>query len=252
MDLERDLKVFESYIKENYDLKNHLILTKYTHTLMVVRVMVLMCAKMELNKHDTDLAIYIALFHDLGRFKEVIRQHEFNNLKFDHGSYSNKILFNDDFIKNFPINEEDYLIIRKAIYYHNKRDIGDDLTEKETFFAKLIRDADRIDILRVLSYNHNNLFDGVSNKELLNEFLNNESMDLKKMKTSGDRVLLRFGFIKLFSFDESFDVLKETGNFDKYVKSIKVNEENKEEFDELVSEINRLLKGEKKYVREKI
>lgn len=251
MDLNKGLQIFESYVKENYDMNDVLILTKYIHTLMVVRIMSMLCGKMMLNENDTRLALYIALFHDLGRFNEVVRQNEFNNLKFDHGSYSNKILFNDEFIKKFDIDEKDYLIIRKAIYYHNKKDIGNDLNEKEEFFCKLIRDADRIDILRVLSFNKN-LFEGISSEEILDDYYNSGSIDIKKLKTRGDRVLLRFGFIKLFSFKESFEVLNETGYFEKYVNSIKVNDDVKELFTKLVNEIEMLLKGEKKYVREKI
>ncbi len=251
MDFEKDILVFEDYIKQNYDLNNGLILEKYIHTLMVVRVMINLCQKMSLNEEDTQLAIYMALFHDLGRFKEVVRQNEFNNLKFDHGSYSNKILFNDEFIKEFPINEEDYLIIRKAIYYHNKKDLGNDLTEREEFFSKLLRDADRIDIFRVLSYN-DNLFDGVSSSDILSDFYNGISMSLKKIKTKGDKVVLRFGFVKIFSFKESFEVLRETGYFQKYVNSINVLEHEQELFNELCEEINVILEGEKNYVRKKV
>lgn len=251
MDLEKDLGIFEEYVKNNYDMNNDLIITKYIHTLMVVRIMSKMCEKMNLNEEDSKLALYVALFHDLGRFKEVVRQKKFNNLKFDHGSYSNKILFNDGFINNFDIDEKDYLVIRKAIYYHNKKDIGNDLNEKEAFFCKLIRDVDRIDILRVLSFN-NNLFEGISSEEILNDFYNSGSIDIKKLKTKGDRVLLRLGFVKLFSFNESFEVLNETGYFQKYVDSIKVNDDVKELFLELVNEIEMLLKGEKNYVRKKV
>lgn len=251
MDLVNELNILEKYVRENYDMNNPLIVTKYVHTLMVVRVMCKICEKMELNEHDTKLATYIALFHDLGRFKEVVRQQGFNNLKFDHGCYSNKILFNDGFIKEFDVDEKDHLLIRKALYYHNKKDLGNDLTEREEFFCRLIRDADRIDIFRVLSFNKN-IFEGISSVELLNAFYNNESIDIKDLKTRGDRVLLRFGFIKVFSFPESFEVLKLTGNFDKYVKSIKVSEDAKELFLELVKEIEGMLRGEKNYVREKI
>ena len=251
MDLDRDLVLFEEYVKDNYDINNPLITMKYIHTLMVVRIMSMLCQKMKLNEEDTKLALYIALFHDLGRFKEAIRQNEFNNLKFDHGAYSNKILFNDGFIKKFDINKEDYLIIKKAIYFHNKKDIGCNLSEREEFFCKLIRDADRIDIFRVLSFNKN-LFEGVSSKELLETFYNNGSINIKDLKTRGDRVLLRFGFVKLFSFPESFKVLDETRYFKKYVESIQVNEDVKELFLELVNEINYMLKGEKDYVRKKV
>lgn len=252
MDFEKEFKIFEEYINKNYDMSNNLVSLKYIHTLMVVKIMALICEKMKLEDEDIRLALYIALFHDLGRFDEIKIRKEFNNIKFDHALYSNKVLFEKNFIEKFAISEDDYNLIKSAIYYHNKKDLDDGLTEREQLFCRLIRDADRIDIFRVLSENYNNLFDGISSDKLLEQFYKGESIDIKDLETKGDRVLLRFGFVKLFSFTESIETLKETGNFVKYVYSINVNENERELFNKLVNEINDILEGEKDYVRKKV
>lgn len=254
MDFSRELLIFENYIKSNYDFENKLITEKYVHTLNVVKVIILICEKMDLNDEDIKLAFYLALFHDLGRFKEVVRQNEFNNLKFDHGAYSNKILFNDGFINNFLINERDYPLIKKAIYFHNKKDLIDNLSERERLFCELLRDADRIDIYRNLGNKkgYRAIFDNVSDDNILKSFYNSDSIDIKDLKSKGDRVVLRLGFIKLFRSRESLEVLSELGYLDEYLKKIEVNEENRELFDSLIDEVRKVLKGEKKYVREKI
>ena len=251
MDFTNEIKIFEDYIKTNYDFDNKLIKQKYIHTLNVVKVTLMLCEKLGLSKDDIVLAFYLALFHDLGRFREVVRQNEFNNLKFDHGAYSNKILFNDGFINNFDIKESDYLLIKKAVYFHNKKDLISDLTNRERLFCEILRDGDRIDIFRTLAQrkNHPIIFDGISDEKLLTKFYTDESIDIKDLKTKGDRVLLRLSFIKLFSFYESSEVLKELGYFDEYLSIIKVSEEYEELFDELIIEINKVLEGEKKYVR---
>ena len=106
MDFTREIKILEEYIKNNYDFENKLIIEKYIHTLNVVKVMLLICEKMEFSDEDIKLAFYLALFHDL------VRQNVFNNLKFDHGAYSNKILFNDGFISCFDINMHIMILIR--------------------------------------------------------------------------------------------------------------------------------------------
>lgn len=250
MENDKDLVLFEKYVKENYDMNNVLILEKYVHTLMVVKTMMMICRKEGLTNDDTKLALQIALFHDLGRFREVERQHIFRNTTFDHGAYSNKILFNDGFIKNFMINEDDYLLIKKAIYYHNKKDLSDDLTKREYLFATLLRDADRIDILRVLSYKKN-CFDGISDYKLIKQFNYNESIDIKDLHTKGDRVLLRLSFIKLFGFSSSFEVLEETGNLNKYLASVEVDEKYRDLFEELTLEVARDVKERRRkvYVR---
>ena len=80
MDFTNEIKIFEDYIKNNYDFDNKLIKQKYIHTLNVVKVTLMLCEKLGLSKDDIVLAFYLALFHDLGRFREVVRQNEFNNL----------------------------------------------------------------------------------------------------------------------------------------------------------------------------
>jgi len=254
MDFTNEIKIFDDYIRKNYDFDNKLIKQKYIHTLNVVKVTLMLCEKLGLSKDGIVLAFYLALFHDLGRFREVVRQNEFNNLKFDHGAYSNKILFNDGFINNFKIDEKDYSLIKKAVYFHNKKDLIDNLTDRERLFCKILRDADRIDIFRVLAERKERtiIFDGISDEKLLRKFYTDESIDIKDLRTKGDRVLLRLSFIKLFSFQESSEVLKELGYFDEYLSTIEVLEEHKELFNELITEINKVLEGEKKYVREKV
>lgn len=252
MDFEKEIDIFHEHVTNNYEMSNELVVLKYNHTLMVTRIMALLCHKLKLSDEDINLALHIALFHDLGRFEEVKIRQEFNNIKFDHAVYSNKVLFENGFINNFNIKESDYELIKKANYYHNKKDLGNDLDEREEFFCKLIRDADRMDIFRVLTEHYNNLFDGVSSDMLLEQFYNGETIDIKDLKTRGDRVLLRFGFVKLFSFPESNETLREIGFFEKYVESVRVKSENRELFEELVKEIRDILKGVKNYVRKKV
>lgn len=58
-----------------------------------------------------------------------------------------EVLLKDDYIKKY-IDDEHYIgVILKAIKNHNKFKIEDDLNEEELLFAKIIRDADKLDIL---------------------------------------------------------------------------------------------------------
>ena len=255
MNFENEIKKFDLYVKKNYDYDNELIRLKYIHTLNVVKVMIMICNKMNLSMEDTKLAFFLALFHDLGRFREVVRQNEFDNLKFDHGAYSNKVLFNDDFIHNFDISEDDYLLIRKAIYFHNKKDLPNNLNDREQLFCELIRDADRTDIFRVLSTGYsserNLRFIEKPSVKVLDSFFKGGSIDLRDVNNASDRVVLRFSFINLFASNEARMVLKELGYFDKYVELIRVSSDNEEIFNELMNVINSYMniKGDSKNVR---
>ena len=158
---------YSKYVKDNYDLDNPLIKLKYDHSIRVASLMIYLANRLKLNSDDIILAFYIGLFHDLGRYREVVRSNTFNNLTFDHGAYSNKILFNDGIIKNFDIKEEDYLVIRKALYYHNKKDIGKDLNERELLFTNMIRDVDKLDILDIRSKGKKLYFNDYPNTKIL-------------------------------------------------------------------------------------
>ena len=240
--------IFTNYVKENYDLEDGLIELKYHHTNRVANLMVLIASKMNLADKDIMLAYLIGLFHDLGRFEQVNREHKFTNLHFDHGAYSNKILFNDNLISKFEVPTELHLLIRKAVYFHNKKDIPSNLDEYEALFVKMIRDADKIDIIRVMSNSYQE-FSVPPKNELMEKYLNDDTLDLRLINNKSEKALLHLSFMKDLSFAESFEVLKETGNIESYLNNINVKEEYKELFDFLVSQIE---EKEKKYVKYKI
>ncbi len=236
--MENDLNIFSDYVMSNYDMQNKLINEKYTHSIRVSMLMIDLALRLDLSDEDVRLAFQIGLFHDLGRFKEVIRNQKFNNLIFDHGAYSNKILFNDGFINNFDIDENDYLTIRKAVYFHNKKDLDNHLTEREALFANMIRDMDKLDVINVVLKKKILSFTKKHNREVLANYFKSETIDLKNLKSPTDRVILYLSFLKDLHFDESKEIAEERHDLNKMISGIPVSYDNKELFDHLVSKIN--------------
>lgn len=242
-------ELFSNYIKENYDLNDKLILAKYEHTKRVANLMVLLANRLNLDSNEMCLAYLIGLFHDLGRFYEATEFKAFKNISFDHANYSNKILFEDNFIEKFNIPDSLYEIIKKAVYYHNKKELVDDLKPLEELFCKMIRDIDKIDIIRVVSELYEEEFTTTPKFELMDLYLNNKPIDLRLIDNKSERTLLRLSFMKNLYFDKSKDILEKTGNINRYLSKVKVSLELQELFDFLVSKINEEEK-EKKYVRD--
>ena len=97
------------------------------------------------------LGYYCALFHDISRFEQLLK---FSTLRdpdsFDHGNRSREIL--EEGI--FPIPEEltprQKEILLTAIGFHNKKTLPEDLSREILPFARLIRDADKLSILKVV------------------------------------------------------------------------------------------------------
>ena len=222
--MDKYLEIFKKYIDENYDLDDPLIKLKYYHTLRVVKLMEDLVNRLELSNDEKRLAIFIALFHDLGRFYEAKINKQFSNVKFDHASFSNVILFYEGFIKNFPIKEEEYEIVKKAIYYHNKYDIGNELTPTEKLFAMLIRDVDKIDILKVVS-TYNLEFNKIPTKKVLDNYYNRELIDVHDIHSISDRIVLYLSFYYQLYIPESKDILDEKEYMDDFISSVKLNED---------------------------
>ena len=67
IDLAYARRKFEEYLKL-YDLEDDKILLKKVHTFGVMKTAQYVCEKEKMSQEDTQLALFIALLHDIGRF----------------------------------------------------------------------------------------------------------------------------------------------------------------------------------------
>lgn len=140
---------FHKYTNE-YDSSDVKIKLKIEHTMRVAAISDEISDDLKLSKEDKDLAFAIGMLHDIARFEQVKRYNTFEDRKsIDHAELGISILFEEDLIKRFDIEEKYYDVIKKAIKYHNKYIIPEGLTDYENMFCKIIRDADKIDIIKV-------------------------------------------------------------------------------------------------------
>ena len=147
VDLENAQKEFIKYT-EKFNLKDKNVKGKQLHSLRVMKISSQIAINLKLNKEQIQIATLIGLLHDIGRFKQYTEIGLGDNLEgFDHGDYGAKVLFEDNMIRKFIEKSKYDEIIKKAIINHNKFSIEKGLTEEEQIFAKIIRDADKIDIL---------------------------------------------------------------------------------------------------------
>lgn len=246
--MEEYLGIFTKYIKDNYDTDNQLIRLKYFHSLEVAKLMLKLGKDLELNEEDLNLAFFIGLTHDLGRFYEIKNKGRMNNLTFDHGAYSVKILYNDNLINRFNINESNSLIIKKALYFHGKKDINKNVNEREALFCNLLRDADKLDILRVVSEAKRE-FNELPTGYFIRNYMNDLNLDLHFRKNRSDSVILYLSFIKDLFFNESYNYAIENKVLDNFIKMIDVSSDNQKLFDILVNKVKK--RGEEN-VREKV
>ena len=103
----------------NYDQSIPSIRLKIVHTYKVMDCMSYLCQQLHLDKERTQLALLIALLHDLGRFEQWMRYESFADYKtIDHALFSCQLLFDQGKIRDFIEDKEYDDIIRHAILQH--------------------------------------------------------------------------------------------------------------------------------------
>ena len=238
-------EAFDKYVSD-FDFKVDDIEYKYYHSYRVQKYSEKISDMLNLGLKDKKLASDIGLLHDIGRFHQLEKYNSFCDKKFDHADYGAKILFEDNLILNYDINKCDYEIVKKAIRNHNKYQIEDGLNERELFFAKLVRDADKIDILnafssiRVLEICE---CDEEISPSVREEFFNNITVRNVNVKNKNDKIISMLAFLFDINFEVSYRIIKEEDFINKFYDAIKHKEIFKEYFDYANKYLDEVLKN---------
>lgn len=203
------LNKFHLY-RENYP-KTPRVQLKSDHMLRVMNNSINIATQLGLSQEQIDLAGFIGLLHDIGRFEQVKQYNTFvDKDSVNHAMYSSHQLFNNDLIRYFISDSSYDDIVRKAIENHNRFEIEDGLSEDELLQAKIIRDADKIDIYpQVLSSDASLVFDGplptdrdMVNPLVLQSFKSYQCVKTADMDTKIDDYVRKCALIFGFYFPE--------------------------------------------------
>ena len=216
------MNYFDEYTS-NYDMNDKEINYKYYHSYRVMDVMEQLSKKLNLSEYDTHLAKVIGLLHDIGRFEQDKLYDSFQDKEFDHGNYGAQILRETNILDKTNINKEDYEVVCKAVDNHNQLKIDDGLTERELFFAKLIRDADKLDILYALgtptvlelSQDEQEI-----TKELEEEFFSNKQGNIKHVNSKNDGIVIEFCYIYDINFKCTYEMIQENKYYERIYQII--------------------------------
>lgn len=218
MNLDVAKKEFLKYVS-NYDSTNFQIKRKIDHSLRVMQICKDIAENLNLTQEEIELSMLIGLLHDIGRFEQMKIYNTFkDSISIDHGNLGAEILKENDYIRKY-INEVEYdEIIIKAIHNHNKYKIEEGLSDKEQLFSKIIRDADKIDILfQATCITWKNSIEQVENgklkKEDIRPFIEKRMIDrlkdLKNIEYPMNHILTIYGFVFDINFEISYKILKQ-------------------------------------------
>jgi hypothetical protein len=90
-----------------------------------------------------------ALLHDTGRYEQLRRYNTFRDSEsVDHAVLSHDVVKEKGWLSAWP--EDERSAILDAVLYHNRRDLPDGLDALVLAASQTVRDADKLDIFRVL------------------------------------------------------------------------------------------------------
>ena len=234
---------FDLYIS-NYDFNIDPVRYKYYHSYKVQKLMGVLADRLNLSRKEKQIAKLIGLLHDIGRFEQAKLHNNCSDIisKFDHADQSVVYLFDEGHIRDFIRDKKYDSIIKDAIKYHNKYEIDESVKGKNLFFAKMIRDIDKIDIYRVVNEEFSYVFNTKEiSKNVIECFNNHKTIRNIDKKTKSDEVIAMLSFVYDINFKESFKLLKETHNIEKLYEVIKPVKESEKVFNKMKEDINKYI-----------
>lgn len=229
IDIEKARNEFIEYAKE-YGIDSGRINLKVKHILRVSQNCKFLAEQLNLTEEQIKLAELIGLFHDIGRFEQVRLYNTFSDKDtgLDHAEYSLKVLYDDGLIKRFIDTNKYDDIIKKSVYNHNKARIDENVEGEALIFSRIIRDADKLDIYRVINEEEMKdifwyeEFENVAmSDKLMNCFINDRFINYKDVKTNADLIYVFYGYIYDFNFPCCLKLIRDNNYLEKFCDRIK-------------------------------
>ncbi|WP_195988363.1 HD domain-containing protein [Clostridium sp. D53t1_180928_C8] len=243
-------EAFDNYV-ENYDSSDEKIKLKIEHTYRVSELCERIAKSINMSNEDIEIAWIIGMLHDVGRFEQVKRYETFNDFKsVDHAKLGVEILFKDGKIREFIDDLSKYDLIKNVIENHNAYKIAEDISEESKTFCNILRDADKIDILKVntivpLEEIYNVTTDEIYNSEVTKEVLENfkrKDTILRTLKrTAVDNIVGHISLLFGLVYDESIKIVKEQQYLKQILEFKSKNEYTNEQFEEIREITNRYM-----------
>ena len=129
---------------------------KRVHTDKVVENARLIAQGEGFDSTTAEVCVAAALLHDTGRYEQLRRFNTFRDSdSVDHAVFSHDIVVEKTWLEMvYPVGQSDNQTVQKAILdavlFHNRRDLPEGLDPLTLAAAQTVRDADKLDIFRVL------------------------------------------------------------------------------------------------------
>ena len=157
---------FDAYVAP-YDAGNARIRLKVQHTYRVAELARRVAQSAGMPRPDVELAWLLGLLHDVGRFEQVRRWDTFSDsASVSHAALGVRVLFGEGahpeladagnegrigILRDFVADASEDALIRTAVETHSDFRLPQGLDARTRALCDVLRDADKVDILRAVS-----------------------------------------------------------------------------------------------------
>lgn len=242
IDRNRAKKAFDEYVK-HYDVTDEKIRLKIEHTYRVCSLCEEIAAASGFSGDEIETAWLTGLLHDVGRFEQLRRYGTFSDAQsIDHAEFGADILFGENKIRDYIDDASEDELLEKVIRCHSAYRVPADYTDREKRFSDLLRDADKIDILKVnIVFPLEEIYN-VTTQELKNCTVTDEVMQafrerhavLRSLKkTPVDNVVGHISLVYELVYPVSMKIMCEQGYLEKLMDFHSELEETNRQFEEI-------------------
>jgi len=231
-------------LEKNIDLK-------LRHTARVCDNISRIAKSLHLGQEELALAEVLALLHDVGRFEQLKDYGSFDDrITTDHAALGLNVLSRAGILCTLPKNER--RLVRRAIWLHNKYEIPETVSPRCLLFSRMIRDADKLDILGLIvehfetrSKNPNPALDfGLENcpghsHEAILDILEGRMVKIATLKNLNDMRLMYLSWVFDIYFPVTLYCIEERGYLKKLMASLPQDCEIVEAVDFIMDYLNR-------------
>lgn len=200
--------------------RNKMLRLKLHHTLRVFDNAKKITKGEQLDSSVASMARLAALYHDIGRFPQFAQYATFNDKEsVNHGRLGVLTLRSQKLPGDLP--PQTWRIIRGAVRLHNVRALPPNLREPLATVSKVVRDADKIDILKVMInhfsgentdpaiiHGHQEIPDHYT-ESVYNDVMAEKSGDYSKITCANDFKLLIIGWIYDINFRTGLELIRQ-------------------------------------------
>ena len=166
-------------------------------------------------------AVVLGYLHDIGRFSQYTQYKTFRDRdSVNHAPLGCEVLEQAGILEVFSA--EDRQVVHDGVLYHNRRELPPGIPESSLRFIKLVRDADKLDIFRVVyeAVENDHLrdypeitlgldLDGPVSPDLLEDIRNGQMGGYHKLKSLMDVYLVQVSWVYDFNYRPSLARMKQ-------------------------------------------